>query len=188
MTLLDVKNRYFPQEKVVGIYKASLNRKITTAFNISASSLTNLTTKFYQGIQIVETENYWFIDGRYKIRPTNIGFFIYSGLIPLIIVGIFFGELVSQLPFWFLALALTLLTLQSSIFIFFWKKCLLTEIYRKGWVNVQKNGKELSLKVDLPKYSKYSLWQFRYGNKLFDFIGITVLTWPKKITYNFILN
>lgn len=72
LTLDEIIKNYFPKEKILNSYSGSLKKEVNKVFNIPFSYFRDPKIELYQGIRIIETENYWFIDGRYKIRPINI--------------------------------------------------------------------------------------------------------------------
>lgn len=138
---------------------------------------------YIKGIKIVETDNYWFVDSRYNIRPINI--IIYPISIGFLLI--FFGNLFLGMPIWFIGLA-TIPILYQLIYFIFWNNGLLTHVYKKEWVEVTRDSNKLTLDVNLPKYSKDFLWKLKYGNKLLDFIGITVSSGEVNIECSFEIN
>lgn len=180
-TLESVIAKYFPQEKIVNSYSAALKSEVNRVFNVPLSYFKDPNINLYQGLRLAETDNYWFIDMRYKMRPTNR----IVAFITIFFFFILFGKQFLVSDEWFLAGIFALFVAYLFIHLYFLYHGLLVNIYKKDWIQVKKENNILDLDITLPKYSKDSVWKLKYGNKLLDFLGLTISSAEIKISYSF---
>jgi len=172
-----VITEFFPTEKILNTYSVSLKKETKKAFNILFSYFQDPKIKLYKGIRLAETENYWFVDTRYKVRLTNR----ILTLLSILLVFFFFGNQFLQTDIWFLIILFVLFIASLILYMYFLQQGFLIKVYEKKWVKVKKEGNRLSLGVTLPKYSKDSVWKLKFGNKLLDLVGLTISSAEMKV-------
>ena len=60
-----------------------------------------------------------------------------------------------------------------------------TKVYKKEWVTANENSQTLEMHINIPKYSRDTIGQYKFKSKFLDFLGITISSAALKITYLF---
>lgn len=181
-TAEEVIGRYFSHESIVEQIDVELLKEKQSIFGLPVQFFSSIKSIVIPKVKLVKTENYWFMDLRYK---AGIG----QGVLTLICV-IFFMFLFAKLIFSIsLAILLSVGIIFALISFVYWYlyfvKGLGLKVYRKEWVNSIINGDEIKINVDLPKYSKDEVIKYVMASKLLDFLGVTVNSAGLKIAYTF---
>lgn len=176
-----VIKKYFPNESITHSYIGNLNKEVEKVQGIPFSAFSSLGVPLYSDIHIDETNNYWFVDLRYKVKWFNR----LISLLSILVFLFFVSQLSLNIPPAFLVLIVFIFITYSVVDLLFMYNGLFIHAYPKNWITSEISDNKLKLLVNMPKYSKDSVWKLKYGNKILDFIGITVSSAPGQTDYSF---
>src|SRR5258708_28494324 len=149
------------------------------------STLFPYTTLFrstYPKVEIIKTNNYYFLDLRYKPK-------IWERLLVFLQVILFifiFRRAFQNIPVEILLIGGGLFFLAAFIYGYFYvDKGYGIKVYKKEWISKDESNGELKLEVNIPKYSKDSVLDYVFKSKIIDFLGITKNSPALSINYKF---
>lgn len=186
VTLSDLVTRYFPQEKAIRLINAELLKEKQSIFGIPMSYFKSIKPITEPKIEIIETANYWLLDLRYKTTIWERLLNFFSIVISIVIFIVFFGKIALTIPLYILIPAIMLFIIYA-IFEYYLiiNQGFGTYVYKKEWVVVNESSKTMEMEVNLPKYSRSRLTDYKFGSKFLDFLGITISSGSININYSF---